>query len=117
MQTDTADQRRAAPRGRFPFTAPRPAARVAASPVLRVQQEGAQAEIIIDSGQTLRSGQPWRTYAKVRCDSVFTARLVADHLRARLEEAVAAARREAYAQGQADARAGRPPQRAFSGAL
>lgn len=86
-------------------------------PLLRVEQSGRFAEIIVDTGHLLRSGRTWMAFARVPCANVFAARLLADNLRRRIAEAVADARREAYHEGYETAQAGARPRTHFSSEL
>ncbi|MGF1485429.1 MAG: hypothetical protein ACFBZ8_13815 [Opitutales bacterium] len=82
--------------------------------VLYIQPDGRTAEVVIDTGHRLRTGKSWRAYAKVYCNDPLHAQLMAERLKKRLGDAVEMARREAYAQGYADARARRARLRSFS---
>ena len=84
------------------------------TPILQIQQDGRKAEIIIDTGHALRSGKTWRAFGKVFCPNVFTAGLVAESLKRRVGDAVAAARLEAYKLGYEHGTLRREPQREFS---
>jgi len=78
-------------------------------PLLTIQPDGRSAELIIDTGLRLRSGTPWRAYAKVPCHDPLHAELLAQ----RLGDAVENARREAYQQGYADASRDEAPRARF----
>ncbi len=83
-------------------------------PVLQVQPDGRTAEVVIDTGHRLRTGKPWRAFAKVWCNDPLHAQLMAERLQARLGDAIEAARKEAYEAGYADARSKRARLRRFS---
>jgi len=85
--------------------------------LIEITYRGRIAELAIDTGHKLRTGRTWRAFARVYCNDAFSARLTADSLRERIENAVANARAEAYSQGYRDAQAAKPPRRQFSGAL
>lgn len=87
------------------------------TPLLSIQQDGRKAEIVINTGHTLRNGQSWRAYAKVFCPNVYTAGLVAENLRRLLAEAVADARKDAYEEGYRHALESQPRRERFSGVL
>ncbi len=89
----------------------------ASRPLIRIEPSGRCAELVIDTGHTLRSGRTWMAYARVPCANVFAARLLAENLSRRLREAVAEARREAYEEGYTDAQCENPSRRHFSGEL
>ena len=84
------------------------------SPVILIQQDGRNAEIVVNTGYPLRNGKTWRAYAKVYCPNVFTACLVTERLDRRLGDAIETARREAYDAGYQHALLKQPHQIEFS---
>lgn len=81
--------------------------------VMTIRPDGMSAEIEIDTGIPLSTGRTWRAYAKVRCQDVYTATLVARQLNKRLGDWIERVRRNAYLRGYRDARAQRPALKHF----
>ena len=87
------------------------------TPIIRVQTCGRCAEVVVDTGHALQSGNNWLAFARVPCANAYTARMVCDNLSRRIEDAVLNARREAYYLGYEAAQRGQPARPFFDGIL